>query len=187
MVGLAPFPSPAKAAAVAPAHSSDPLAAQAREVSDVESALGLPAPQVLALFNKTIRKLHSLLKAGREHAIAAGLPPAGGASALAGKRLREAVAGDLEEELAAGAAAQQQSAEVAAAAAAARELLRPEMLGRYEIQGGDADWDDALTRGGGKLLSVRRPASAEEGGEQPQQKGDKKSGKKRKEKGGPLE
>jgi len=50
------------------------LGLQQREVSDLQQELGLPSNQVLALFNKAIRKLHGHLKAAKEAAVERQLP-----------------------------------------------------------------------------------------------------------------
>jgi hypothetical protein len=43
-------------------------------VSDLQQELGLPSNQVLALFNKAIRKLHGHLRAVKEAAVERQLP-----------------------------------------------------------------------------------------------------------------
>jgi hypothetical protein len=50
------------------------LGLQQREVSDLQQELNLPSNQVLALFNKAIRKLHGHLRAVKEAAVERQLP-----------------------------------------------------------------------------------------------------------------
>jgi hypothetical protein len=50
------------------------LGLQQREVSDLQQELNLPSNQVLALFNKAIRKLHGHLRAAKEAAVERQLP-----------------------------------------------------------------------------------------------------------------
>jgi N-acetyltransferase 10 len=72
------------------------LGLQQREVSDLQQELGLPSNQVLALFNKAIRKLHAHLRSVKEAAVERQLPrpppraaPAAAAAAGALDVLRE--------------------------------------------------------------------------------------------------
>jgi N-acetyltransferase 10 len=50
------------------------LGLQQREVSALQQELGLPSNQVLALFNKAIRKLHAHLRSVKEAAVERQLP-----------------------------------------------------------------------------------------------------------------
>lgn len=52
------------------------LALQQKELEEIEKDLGLPSNQVLALFNKTVRKLHSQLRASKEAAVGRSIPVA---------------------------------------------------------------------------------------------------------------
>ena len=106
---------------------------QQRELSDCELVLNLPSSQVLALFNKAMRRLHGCLRAAEEARARATLP----VHAPAPELLPHAVG--VDEDLAEGAAA---------ASAALREqqaaLLGTLNIAQYAIRGGDDDWDDAL-------------------------------------------
>lgn len=92
------FPPSSLPSSLLPFFPSSPQAAilltlglQQREVSDLQAELGLPSNQVLALFNKAIRKLHGHLRAVKEAAVDRQLPrpppraaPAATAAAAAG-------------------------------------------------------------------------------------------------------
>jgi N-acetyltransferase 10 len=45
-------------------------------MDDVARALGLPTQQVMALFNKAVRKMHGALRAGKEREVEAEMPTA---------------------------------------------------------------------------------------------------------------
>ncbi|GAQ78702.1 N-acetyltransferase 10 [Klebsormidium nitens] len=111
------------------------LGLQHQDLTDVEAYLKLPSSQILALFNKTIRKLHGLLHGAAAREIEAALP-----------RVREVkmtphdrtVDEDLEEGAADVEAAMREKVEA---------LLQPEDLSRYAIRG-DAEFEEALSKGG---------------------------------------
>ena len=132
------------------------LGLQQRELSDAEHDLGLPSSQILALFNKAMRRLHACLNAAEEARAKASLPQPSEKAVHAAQRL--AAAGPhpvaLDDALREGATKvlkQQQDA-----------LLRSLNVDQYAIRGDDADWDAAL--GGAPegaaprtgVLSVRR-------------------------------
>ena len=128
------------------------LGLQQRDVSDAEAALGLPSAQVLALFNKAVRKLHGVLRAAAERRVEASLPAwergRGGGPAM------QAHATGVDEDLEAGGA---EAAEAMRAQAA--EMFAGIDMAQFEIKGRDEDWDAALA--GGKppktgMLSVKR-------------------------------
>ena len=52
------------------------LGLQHKEMDDVARALGLPTQQVMALFNKAVRKMHGALRAGKEREVEAEMPTA---------------------------------------------------------------------------------------------------------------
>jgi N-acetyltransferase 10 len=133
------------------------LGLQQRELSDVEATLGLPSSQVLALFNKSMRRLHACLRASEEARVRAALPEPAPAPDM--QPLAVGVDEDLEEGAArVNAAMREQQA----------ALLGTLDMERYAIRGQDAEWDAAL-RGKGVpktgFLSVKRGAGGAEGGE----------------------
>jgi N-acetyltransferase 10 len=135
------------------------LGLQQRELADAEAALGLPASQVLALFNKAMRRLLACLNVAEEARAAAALPaaPPPGAAAAAGARLQPHPVG-LDDDLADGAAAVAREQQ--------RQLLQALDVRRYAITGDDADWGAALAgraAGATGLLSVKRKPTAAAG------------------------
>ena len=52
------------------------LGLQHKEMDDVAAALGLPTQQVMALFNKAVRKMHGALRSGKEREVEAEMPGA---------------------------------------------------------------------------------------------------------------
>lgn len=123
------------------------LGLQCRSIDDVEKDIGLPTSQVLALFAKTMRRLHSHLKAGKEAAIARKLPARKDVKSKAASLAPHEV--DVDEDL------EQGAAEVKAA----MEMeLRPEDLQEYAIRGSLEEFEHAaeganLASGG--LISVK--------------------------------
>ena len=158
---------------------------QQRDPDDAGSALGLPASQIAALFNKAMRRLHACLATAEEARARSELPSAlrlGGEAAMGPKEtaLRPHPVA-LDDDLAAAAA----DVGRAARAAALLDALDANRCGttqfyfifcingwlltslfRYAIKGSESDWDAAL--GGSKqprtsgFLSVKR--RPEEGG-----------------------
>ena len=47
---------------------------QHKEMDDAARELGLPTPQVMALFNKAVRKMHAALRAGKTREVEADMP-----------------------------------------------------------------------------------------------------------------
>jgi N-acetyltransferase 10 len=47
---------------------------QHKEMDDAAKELGLPTPQVMALFNKAVRKMHAALRAGKTREVEAEMP-----------------------------------------------------------------------------------------------------------------
>ncbi len=124
------------------------LGLQQRELADVDAALGLPTSQVLALFNKAMRRLHSCVRVSEEARARAALPRHGAAPAL----LPHAVG--VEEDLAEGAAEANALMREQQAA-----LLGTIDMGQYAIRGEEGDWDSALKGKGVPktgFLSVKR-------------------------------
>ena len=52
------------------------LGLQFKEMEEVAKGLGLPAQQIMALFNKAVRKMHGALRAGKEREVEAEMPEA---------------------------------------------------------------------------------------------------------------
>ncbi|MEW5317221.1 MAG: hypothetical protein WDW38_008540 [Sanguina aurantia] len=159
------------------------LGLQQQELSAVEAALELPASQVLALFNKAVRKLYLHLRATKEAAVARTLPQVKPAPAL----LPHAV--DMDEEL--DEAADEQRNKMR------EKYLQPEDLAQYAIAGEEAEFDAAATGqslAAGGLLSVKSSGLKKRGAEgaeeeAPTTKGSnpslyKKDGKKQRKSGG---
>ena len=78
------------------------LGLQCKTVDDIAQDLGLPVTQILALFSKSVRKLHSHLEAGKEAQIARKLPARKDLKATTASLKPYAV--DLDEDLEQGAA-----------------------------------------------------------------------------------
>ncbi|GBF87381.1 N-acetyltransferase [Raphidocelis subcapitata] len=133
------------------------LGLQRREVGDVEGALGLPGNQVLALFNKAVRKLHTHLRAAKEAAIARALPRPSATPAL-----RAAAAGGEGMEAELDAAAEEVQARL-------RAQFDPAELAQFAVAGADEDFARALggsTPGSGGIVQVKSSGggSAKKGG-----------------------
>ncbi|KAK9785019.1 hypothetical protein WJX73_005784 [Symbiochloris irregularis] len=127
------------------------LGLQQNAVDVVARALGLPGQQVLALFNKAMRKIHDHLRASKVAAIERTMPQASAAPSLLPHAV--GVDEDLDE------AAQEVQRVM-------QEALKPEQLGHYAVTG------DLEAAAGGKvpasgLVSLPRTAAAEGQGQQP--------------------
>lgn len=112
------------------------LGLQQKDVSAVESSLDLPSSQVLALFNKTMRKLFQHLRASKASAIERTLPRPRDADSRA--LLGAGVDQDLDAELEEGARAVQEEM---------KEKLKLENLGHFAIRGGEDDFKAAMGKG----------------------------------------
>ncbi|KAG0616549.1 hypothetical protein M758_5G124300 [Ceratodon purpureus] len=114
------------------------LGLQHHQLEHVEDQLKLPGGQILALFNKTIRRLHGQLHKAASKDIEAALP-----------RLREVAMAPhmttVDEDLISGA----KKVEADIRNKMEENLLDPEKLQQFAITGADADFDEAL--GGGKI------------------------------------
>jgi len=109
------------------------LGLQRKSVDDLEKDLGLPANQILALFNKIIRKFSSRLRQNEESLVAeelgeAELEESGDLNAPLRKTLNE----DLEE-----------------GATEARKK-HGDLLAQYSVAGNDKEWERAVGSGGAK-------------------------------------
>mmetsp|Transcript_7126 Transcript_7126/g.26896 ORF Transcript_7126/g.26896 Transcript_7126/m.26896 type:complete len:972 (-) Transcript_7126:1098-4013(-) len=125
---------------------------QHKEMDDAAKELGLPTPQVMALFNKAVRKMHAALRAGKTREVEAEMP----SENKLGRNLNPHEIG-LDEDLEDGANKANETMRLKQ-----KELLEEAGLERYAIAGQESDWSDALV--GGKqvpksgLLSVKRKA-----------------------------
>ena len=161
---------------------------QHRNVDSISAELSLPASQVLALFNKAVRKVNAHLKAlverDAESTIVGSAKKRGNMSRIAHTAAgMAATASTLDEDLEEGAGqaltklqrkspgSAAGSAPVSAASAAAAALLaQDEDLMEYSVQGTDEDWEAALrSSGGGSVSSVavktkRKESSSRSGG-----------------------
>jgi N-acetyltransferase 10 len=131
---------------------------QCKSIDDVAQDLGLPSTQVLALFSKSIRKLHSHLKSGKEAQIARKLPARKDLKATASLLRPHAVG--VDEDLEDGAAEIQNALDEDIKAYKSDMLSEKELgdLEQYAINGSAADVVAAasgaqLTSGG--LISVK--------------------------------
>ncbi|GIM12120.1 hypothetical protein Vretimale_15547 [Volvox reticuliferus] len=117
---------------------------QLQELAALEEGLGLPSNQLLALFNKAMRKVYGCLRAAKEAAVARSLPAVRQITGLGPHEV--ALDDDLDE---------------AAAAERAKlrdRYLRPEDLAQFAIRGGDEDIAAALggkAPAAGGLVSIK--------------------------------
>ncbi|BDA49001.1 RNA cytidine acetyltransferase [Coccomyxa sp. Obi] len=119
------------------------LGLQQRDVSTCEKELNLPSNQVLALFNKAVRKLHAHLRAAKEAAVERTLPQ------LLAPASMQPHAVDMDQEL--DDAAKEINEKM-------REALKPEDLAEFAIEGEDDRFAQAVGKGGpaaGALVSVK--------------------------------
>jgi N-acetyltransferase 10 len=139
---------------------------QRRELGEVAASLGLPSNQVLALFNKALRKLHGHLRAAKEARVARALPlpAAGGGVGIRAAGGSGGVAVDA-------AGGYEMDAELEAAAAEERRRhLDPEALlaGGFAVRAAAGDDELAEALGGaapavGARLSLARAPGASDG------------------------
>jgi N-acetyltransferase 10 len=145
------------------------LGLQQREIADVETSLGLPSSQTLALFAKTIRRFYGHLRAKEEARVGRTLPQIERSKVEA----LEPHEVELDAELEEGAHAVSQ--------AYMKEVLRAEDLEEFEIRGGDDEFAALGPVKSGGLVSI--PSSVTSKGERKQKGlvgGEKKSGKQHK-------
>lgn len=133
------------------------LGLQQREVSDVETSLGLPSSQTLALFAKTIRRLYGYLRTKEEARVGRTLPRVEPSKVEA----LEPHEVELDAELEEGAKAVSQ--------AYMKEVLRAEDLEEFEIRGGDDAFATLGPLKSGGLVSIASTAKGKTNS-----KGDKK-------------
>ncbi|KOO25261.1 n-acetyltransferase 10 [Chrysochromulina tobinii] len=143
------------------------LGLQHKTLEELAAELGLPASQLLALFNKAVRRMVSTLRAVEEAAEGASLPDAALADA-AGSALRP-MKTKLSDEMDAGAAASLRALQAEQAQRQAAWLKdEGKELSRYAIKGSEAEWAAALGGAGvPRSVSVKsagRDAAAESGG-----------------------
>ncbi|KAL3697204.1 hypothetical protein R1sor_011280 [Riccia sorocarpa] len=143
---------------------------QHQSLDVLETELKLPANQILALFNKSIRRLHSELHKAAAKEIEAALP-----------RIKEINMNPHEDSL----DDDLQDAAREAHASMMESLLEPEKLQQFAISGREADFDDALRKSGGKLpksgfLSVKGTGEKSKDKKEKEKEEDGKAGKKNK-------
>lgn len=136
------------------------LGLQHKSVDDLERSLGLQASQVLALFNKVVRKVSNFLRTMEENAVAAGIGPADASAAASSALPKASLKQTLEEDLEDGAkrvAARDAAvidAEKNGNTDAAEEGLneakgsekkkKHDVMQQYKIAGNDEEWEAAL-------------------------------------------
>ncbi|GFR40676.1 hypothetical protein Agub_g1265, partial [Astrephomene gubernaculifera] len=123
------------------------LGLQRRELSELETELGLPANQLLALFNKAVRKVYGCLRAAKEAAVARTLPA-----------VRHAGAGELMAPHEVGLDAELDEAAEAEKAKLRERYLKAEDLAQFAIRGGDEEIQAALggrAPAAGGIVSVK--------------------------------
>jgi len=141
------------------------LGLQHKTLDSLSVELGLPPSQMLALFNKSVRRIVTTLRAVEESAEGATLPDAARADA-AGSAFRP-VATRLSEEMDTGAAASLRQLEEAQKAKQAAWLQQVDEggLAQYAIKGSEAEWAAALGGAGVPAsVSVKNPSKAANGG-----------------------
>uniref|UniRef100_A0A1D2A005 RNA cytidine acetyltransferase n=2 Tax=Auxenochlorella protothecoides TaxID=3075 RepID=A0A1D2A005_AUXPR len=145
------------------------LGLQRLDIAQVEEALGLPASQTLALFNKALRRLHAHLRAAKEAAVERTLPAPKPLALLPHAQ-------DLDAEL---------DEAAAAVRASSAPTFRPEDVEEYAIRFGDADLEEAVGAGvrpglvSVKVDGEKTPKKKREGGKTPSSRSGIKSGGKR--------
>ena len=157
------------------------LGLQHKEIDEIGKELGLPGSQILALFNKAVRKMVGTLRKIVEDAESTTLPHTSEDAAAAGVALKPLAGGSLDAELDAGAAASLQKLQDDQARKQAEWLDADGELSRYAIKGSDADWDAALnaSKGGLKHVSLKRAVDDNGGGSAKKKKKDGGDGGKR--------
>ncbi|KXZ56890.1 hypothetical protein GPECTOR_1g802 [Gonium pectorale] len=143
------------------------LGLQGRELGCLEEALGLPSSQLLALFNKAIRKLHGCVRAAKEAAVARSLP-APRARAPTDAPLLAPHEVPLDQDLDEAAAAER--------AKLRERYLRPEDLAAFAIRSGEDELAAALggkAPAAGGLVSVAPAAGPGEKGGKGGDRGEK--------------
>ena len=123
---------------------------QRKSLDELSAEIGLPASQMLALFNKAVRKMVAAMRAVEEEADDASMPGPE-AVAAAGSAMRPLKAAKLSAELDEGAAQslrQMEKQQAAKQAAWLSEVDDGSELARYAIKGSETDWALALGNGG---------------------------------------
>ena len=156
------------------------LGLQHKTLEALELELGLPASQMLALFNKAMRKMVNALSSVHEAAEEATLP-ARDAAGSASAHLTPLPGGRLDAELDAGAASSLKKLQAEQASKQKAWLDDEDGLAQYAVRGSAGEWDAALGAGGAipKHVSVKGDASARaskhkhsDGGKPKKSKGD---------------
>lgn len=125
------------------------VALQHKTVDELVTALNVPAQQMLALFNKSVRKMTHALQAAAEAEVEAEMAPAMSRAAATASRLQSRGAMQpLSESLGSELKGAGEAADTALAASQV-DLLKSLDLMEYAVDGGDKEWDEAL--GGGRV------------------------------------
>mmetsp|Transcript_23934 Transcript_23934/g.50785 ORF Transcript_23934/g.50785 Transcript_23934/m.50785 type:complete len:1044 (-) Transcript_23934:478-3609(-) len=145
---------------------------QSKSIDDLEAELGLPASQLLALYNKAMRRLVASLRAVLDDEAGRSLPQVMDAEAATAHMTP--INDNLRDELDDGAKESLRALKEQAAQKQQAWLSNESELARYSIKGSDADWQSALGSAKGgitpKEVSVKgekrdyTPASKEKKG-----------------------
>ena len=126
---------------------------QSKSVDDLASELGLPVNQVLAMFNKAVKKMslsfHALLAEEEGRKLLGGDAVAKAESTA--RRMRDVSGRTLDEDAAEGAADAMKALE-RAGTRMTPEIADPEIM-RYALKGTDEEWAEALRGSGGKNVA----------------------------------
>jgi N-acetyltransferase 10 len=167
------------------------LGLQHKTVSALEKELGLPSNQILALFNKVIRKFSALLRNLEEADLAAQIGPsdhvAAAEAALPREGLEQSLDADLEDKKYNAVEDGQEEVDDDKAAKTQKKKTQDGETGKkksgYEIAGEDAQWKDALDKAAKagetpNLVSIKttkRKTEASDGSDRKRKKKTKKS------------
>lgn len=114
------------------------LGLQHKTVDEMEKSLGIQASQVLALFNKVVRKISACIRKIEEGALAADVGPKDAEKAARDALPEGAVGMTLDEDLQEGVDKQKKK----------KEKKEEGALSKYAIQGDEKDWEAALPAAG---------------------------------------
>eukprot|EP01094_Clydonella_sp_ATCC50884_P023743 TRINITY_DN576_c0_g1_i2.p1 TRINITY_DN576_c0_g1~~TRINITY_DN576_c0_g1_i2.p1 ORF type:complete len:1048 (+),score=416.78 TRINITY_DN576_c0_g1_i2:107-3250(+) len=151
------------------------LGLQHKLLSELEEEFSLPARQLLALFNKAVRKISSELSDVQDEEIAASIVKAIPSDRMKIQRPQVSLDEELEE------AGEKQLRASSAALASADDAMSQLALKEYAIRGTDEDWDRELKgkRTLGAIVSIpkkrKREETEEDDKDEPDAKWEKKS------------
>lgn len=116
------------------------LGLQRKSVDTLEKELGIQASQVLALFNKVVRKISSYLREIEENAIAEGIGPENADAAAAKMLPKASLTKTLDEELTEGKEGEDSKNDKA------QEGRNSGGVERYKVGGTEVEWKEALSK-----------------------------------------